>query len=160
MPRRCDLSWRSDAILIVRVTMAAFPMTTLLLLVVVGVVGATATVRDGAQGRAAAQLSRRASVLGLLALPAAALASKDCFEGCNENCAREAPSSLPYCKSACSEYCSQPGVDQDVTEAGDDYSSPGERFLSAAIRSALKVGQVQLPGLARQDAVQLSEPLR
>lgn len=110
-----------------------------------------ASVRHGTTGRAGVQLSRRASVLGLFALPAAVLASKDCFEDCNENCARNAPSSLAYCKKTCADFCAQPGVNEAVEE--DDYSSPGEKFLSFLTRSALQFGgQVQPPGPRRQDA--------
>lgn len=90
----------------------------------------SASVQGGPTGRAAVQLSRRASVLGLFVLPAAALASKDCFEDCTQNCARNAPSSLAYCKDTCRDYCAQP--DRRDGLSGSVSSEAGEVGFASA----------------------------
>lgn len=90
----------------------------------IGAAGATVPPRAGAQ------LSRRAAVLGLLALPTAALASKDCLEDCNQNCARNAPQSLAYCRDTCTEYCAQP--DRRDGLSGSVSAEAGETGFSSA----------------------------
>ena len=39
--------------------------------------------------------------------PRAALAAKDCYTDCTENCNRVAPRSVKYCENSCIDYCGQ-----------------------------------------------------
>jgi hypothetical protein len=57
---------------------------------------------------ASAPLSRRAHLAAAAAVvlaPTSALAAKDCFLDCTQNCNRVAPGSARYCESSCAEYC-------------------------------------------------------
>ena len=113
-------------------------------------------------------IERRAASGVLFALAAAcslpahpAIAAKDCYLDCTQNCTLVAPRSVRYCENSCVDYCGQDdrrdGLSGSISSEGSEVgllSAYDLRSRATGQQRAVPYGEDRPPGLALPSGVQ------